>query len=116
MRWYGGFMSHHDGRTVETPPTIECAVYAEGLIEACRVAREVGDVARYQRYREAVERCLQFLTTLQYSDSGTQHFAAWYRPQIVGAFHASHEDGNLRVDWTQHSVSALFGYLEQVAR
>jgi hypothetical protein len=115
MLWYGGFMSCHDGRAVETPPTVDSACCAEGLVEACRVAREVGDVARHQRYSEALERCLQFLATLQYTDAGTQHFAAWYRPRIVGAFHPSHQDGNLRIDYTQHAVTALYGYLEQVA-
>jgi hypothetical protein len=115
MLWYGGFMSCHDGRAVETPPTVDSACCAEGLVESCRVAREMGDVARHQRYSEALERCLQFLATLQYTDAGTQHFAAWYRPRIVGAFHPSHEDGNLRIDYTEHAVTALYGYLEQVA-
>jgi hypothetical protein len=116
MLWYGGFMSHHAGRTVETLPTIDSAACGEALMEGCRVAREVGDVTHHQRYTEAVERCLQFLATLQYTEAGTQHFAKWYRPQLVGAFHASHEDGNLRIDYTQHAVAALLGYLENVAR
>ena len=115
MLWYGGFMSCQDGRSVEEPPTVHGAVYAEGMVEACRVARELGDPARHQRYSEAVERCLQFLATLQYTDAGTQHFAAWYRPRINGGFHPSHQDGNLRIDYTQHAVSALFGYLDHVS-
>jgi hypothetical protein len=86
------------------------------LIEACRVAREQGDVGRHQRYLETLERSLQFLTTLQYTDANTQHFADWYRPRLAGAFHASHQDGNLRIDYTQHAVAALVGYLEHVAR
>jgi hypothetical protein len=116
MLWYGGFMTCHDGRAVETPPTVDSARCAEGLVEACRIARELGDVVRHQRYTDALERCLQFLATLQYTDAGTQHFAEWYRPRIVGAFHPSHQDGNLRIDYTQHAVTALYGYLEQVAR
>ena len=116
MLWYGGFMSSHDGRTIETPPTIDSAVCAEGMVEACRLAREVGDAARHQRYTETVERCLQFLATLQYTDAGTQHFAPWYRPRLTGGFHPSHHDGNLRIDYTQHAVSALFGYLDHVAK
>jgi hypothetical protein len=115
LLWYGGFMSYQDGES-HSPPTVACAAYAEGLVEACRVAREQGDLTRFQRYSDAVERCLQFLCTLQYTDAGTQHFADWYRPRLVGAFHASHQDGNLRIDYTQHAVSALFGYLEHVAR
>jgi hypothetical protein len=115
MLWYGGFMSDPAGHAVETPPTVHSAVFAEALVAACRVAREVGDVARYQRYSEAAERCLQFLTTLQYTEASTQHFAEWYRPRIKGGFHASHQDGNLRLDYTQHATAALFGYLEHTA-
>jgi hypothetical protein len=116
LLWYGGFMSYQDGQPVESTPTVECAAFAEGLVESCRVAHDQGDLPRYQRYSEAVERCLQFLRTLQYTDAGTLHFATWYRPQLVGGFHASHSDGNLRIDYTQHAVSALFGYLEHVSR
>jgi len=84
--------------------------------EACRTAREMGDVARHGRYRDALERCLQFLATLQYTEGNTQHFADWYRPRLVGAFHATHQDGNLRIDYTQHAVGALVLYLEQAAK
>lgn len=114
--WYGGFMGWADGKPVEAAPQVASASYAEGLAEACRVARETGDVARYRRYTDAVERCLQFLATLQYTEANTQHFADWYRPMLLGAFHASHQDGNLRIDYTQHAVSAMVQYLTHVAR
>ena len=116
LLWYGGFMGYKDGRPVDLPPTVACAAYAEGLVAGCRVAQERGDLTRHQRCSEALERCLQFLCTLQYSDAGTQHFADWYRPRLVGAFHGSHQDGNLRIDYTQHCICALLGYLEHVAR
>jgi hypothetical protein len=112
--WSGGFMDWADGKPSSMPPQVGSAFYTEGLAEACRVARLSGDRARYQRYREAVERCLQFITTLQYTDANTQHFADWYRPALLGAFYASHQDGNLRIDYSQHAVSALAGYLTYV--
>ena len=52
--------------------------------------------------------------TLQYTEPNTQYFADWYRPRLAGAFHASHQDGNLRIDYTQHAVCALVQYLEYV--
>ncbi|MFO0930413.1 MAG: hypothetical protein U0736_25860 [Gemmataceae bacterium] len=116
MYWYGGFMSYRDGRPVESAPDVTSARYATALAEACRVARDRGDVTRFQRYSEAIERCLQFLATVQYTDAVCQHFAAWYRPQVVGGFHASHQDGNLRIDYTQHAVAALLGYLEHASQ
>jgi vacuolar-type H+-ATPase subunit E/Vma4 len=59
-----------------------------------------------------LHRCLQFLVRLQYTDANTQHFEEWYRPRLIGGFHASTQDGNLRVDYTQHALSALATYLE----
>jgi hypothetical protein len=114
--WYGGFMGWEGGRPLESPPDVGAAAYAESLAEACRVARAAGDLPRHTRYSEALVRCLQFLSTLQYVDGNTQHFADWYRRQLVGGFHASHQDGDLRIDYNQHAVSALVQYLEQVAR
>jgi len=111
-QWRGGFKSWRDGREIAEPPEAVSAVYAESLVHACRVARQAGDVRRWQRYKEAAERGLQFLTTLQYTDANTQHFASWYRPALLGAFHASHQDGNLRLDYASRSVAALVVYLE----
>jgi len=113
--WVGGFMGWADGKPQALPPQVNSAAYAEGLAQGCRVARQAADVPRYQRYREASERCLQFLITLQYTEANAQHFADWYRPALLGAFHASHQDGDLRIDYTQHAVCALVDYLDFVA-
>lgn len=113
--WYGGFKSWQDGRVADAAPTIGSALYAESLAEACRVARGGTDLARHQRYTEALERCLQFVVRLQYTDANVQHFADWYRPRLVGAFHASTRDGNLRIDYTQHALTALVAYLEDAS-
>jgi hypothetical protein len=113
--WGGGFMGWADGKALTNPPQVGTAVYAECLASGCRVARKLGDAPRYDRYREALERSLQFLTRLQYTDANTQHFADWYRPYLVGAFFASFQDGNIRIDYTQHALCALVQYLEQGA-
>ena len=112
--WIGGFMSWDNGQPVAAAPQVGSAVYAEGLADACRVARQAGDLTRYQRYREALERSLQFLATLQYTDGNTQHFADWYRPRLVGGFYASHQDGNLRIDYAQHAICAMAQYVSFV--
>jgi hypothetical protein len=114
--WLGGFMSWKDGKPVPAAPGIDSACYAESLADACRTARQAGDVARHRRYREALERCLQFLTTMQYTEANTQHFAGWYLPRLLGGFHASHQDGTLRIDYNQHAVAALAQYLTHVAQ
>jgi hypothetical protein len=79
------------------------------------VAKQAGDEERYYRYRRALESCLQFITTLQFTESNTQHFKEGYRETLVGGFYASHQDGVLRIDYTQHAVCALILYLEHVA-
>jgi hypothetical protein len=112
--WMGGFPDGEEGRSVVEPQAAS-ALVAEGLAAACRCARQAGDLTRYHRYREALERCLQFLTTLQYTQANTQHFADWYRPALAGGFHSSHQDGNLRIDYSQHAVCALVQYLAFVA-
>jgi hypothetical protein len=111
--WVGGFMEWAQDKPVPTAPHVGSALLAEGLVGACAVARRTADLPRYQRSREAVERCLQFLVTLQYTDANTQHFADWYRPTLLGGFHASHQDGNLRLDYTQQAVNVLLHYLAQ---
>jgi hypothetical protein len=113
--WIGGFMTWADGKPTAAPPHVGAAAYAEGLAEAARLARAAADVPHYQRYRDAAERCLQFVATLQYTDANTQHFADWYRPVLLGGFFAGHQDGNLRLDYTQHAVGALVQYLAYVA-
>ncbi len=112
--WNGGFMKWADGKAIDASPTIESAVYAEALAEARRTARAGSDATRYEHYTEVLHRCLQFLVRLQYTDANTQHFEEWYRPRLVGGFHASTQDGNLRVDYTQHALSALATYLEDL--
>jgi hypothetical protein len=109
--WLGGFMEFRDGKPNRTTPQVTSAYYAEGLAEACRAARQARDLARFQRYDAALRNCLQFVTTLQYTDANTSHFADWYTPILLGGFHATQQDGNLRIDYAQHAVCALVAYL-----
>jgi hypothetical protein len=114
--WKGGFMGWQDGKAALTAPTIQTAAFAGSLVEACRAARQAGDVVRLSKYREGLAAALQFVTTLQYTEVNTRHFANWYKEEVLlGGFHASHQDGNLRLDYTQHAVAALAHYVEHVA-
>jgi hypothetical protein len=111
--WRGGFMTVADGRVSQTPPTVETALYALALADDCRMIRQMDrpDPARYDQYRAALTAALQFVTTLQYGEENTQHFASHFRPALVGAFHPSGSDGNLRTDHTAVAVAALAQYL-----
>jgi hypothetical protein len=113
--WIGGFKGWEGSGEQLVAPDVHGARYLEGLALACRLARETGDVQRFKTYREALECSGQFLSGLQYTTANTQHFAEWYRTEILGAFHPSHQDGNLRLDYTQEAVCGLLRYLMDVA-
>jgi hypothetical protein len=114
--WQGGFRSVSQGKALDLPPGVESARCAEGLADACRVARLAVDLQRFARYRDASERCLHFLTTLQFTPANTRHFAEWYQPRLYGAFAFSHQDGNVRIDSTEHAVCSMTQYLKHVAQ
>jgi hypothetical protein len=116
LLWFGGFAGWADGHKVEAVPDVSTAPLAGALADAVRLARRAGDADRHQRYLDATQRALQFLVTLQYTDANTQHFADWYRPRIAGAFHAAHQDGNLRIDYTAGAVAAMVCYLDPGTR
>ncbi len=111
-RTWGGFKGWSNGRATEAAPTIISACYAESLADACRTARQAVDLDRYRRYQGALQMGLQFVDRLQYTEGNTSHFAEWYRSRLVGGFHASQQDGNLRIDATQFAVSALLQFLD----
>jgi hypothetical protein len=111
--WRGGFPAVSFGDVSQIAPTVDTAYFAIGLADACRMIRQMEkpDAARYDRYRVVLTRALQFLTTLQYGEDNTVHFAGHFRPVLLGAFHPSMTDGNLRVDQTAAAVCALTQYL-----
>ncbi|HZZ79905.1 MAG TPA: hypothetical protein VFE62_15405 [Gemmataceae bacterium] len=112
--WNGGFRRYRDGVVEQSAPEISSSWCAESLAEACRVAKLSADLPRYERYERALMANLHFLMSLQYTGAKTQHFVEKFRPSILGAFHASHQDGNIRIDYTQHSLSAMVQYLDAV--
>ena len=111
--WRGGFKVVTNGRVESAPPNLDAALYAQGIADCCRLIRQMPtpDVERYEKYRSTLIRALQFLSTLQFTDSNTLHIAANYRMMLVGGFHPTHTDGNLRVDQTAQAVSAFIQYL-----
>jgi hypothetical protein len=107
--WRGGFKSHAKGRLETTAPGIEAAYYARSFADACRLIRLMPspDLQRHDRYRAALTRSLQFMTTLQFTEANAQHLSAGYRAMVVGGFHPTHQDGNLRIDQGAAAVSAF---------
>ncbi|HEV3203842.1 MAG TPA: hypothetical protein VGY77_05635, partial [Gemmataceae bacterium] len=109
--WIGGFMGFEKGKPAPAEPQVSSALYADGLVGACRAARQVKDAQRYQGYGLAAQNCLQFLTTLQFNEANTSHFVDGYKLVLLGGFHASPQDGNVRIDYTYPAVNALVQFL-----
>jgi hypothetical protein len=107
--WVGGFGHYHEGERWATEPGIASASYAESLVEAVRVARQMKDAVREERYRQALDRAITFVGRLQYREGDLGHFAAAYRPKLVGAFFQAPFDGTVRIDFTQHALMAMGG-------
>jgi hypothetical protein len=112
--WNGGFPRIENGQPQAGAPDISSASAGESLAEACRVAKALGDLPRLQRYERALIANLHFVMSLQYNGPKTQHFVEAYRPSVLGAFHASHQDGNLKLDYTLHPLCAMVQYLDTV--
>jgi hypothetical protein len=110
----GGFPPWRNGSASNAAPDIGSAPLVGSLIEACRIAKQGGDVNRYQRYRQAAEEGLEFLTSLQYTDARVQHFAEWYRPWILGGFFVGPQDGNLHLAQNQQALNAFVGYVQHI--
>jgi hypothetical protein len=111
--WAGGFRLQ-GGKGELSVPDIRSALPAESLADACRVAREAGNLVKLKEYQGALVRNLHFVMSLQYTADKTRHFVDPFRPSVLGAFHASHQDGNIRIDYTQHALCAMVQYLDAV--
>ncbi len=111
--WRGGFKTVTNEKSESSPPNLNAALYAQGIADCCRLIRQMPapDVERYEKYRSTLIRALQFLTTLQFTDANTLHIAANYRLMLIGGFHPTHMDGNLRVDQSAQAVSAFIQFL-----
>ena len=86
-------------------------VYLEGLVDAFRLAREVGDAGRESLYRRTVLRGLRDLLQLQYRDEAAQFYHT-DRRRTFGGFRVEVYDGSIRIDNNQHAGIALLKALE----
>ncbi|MBA4064978.1 MAG: hypothetical protein C0501_14955 [Isosphaera sp.] len=111
-QWAGGFRAVVDGRQADAPPGPETGLYVQSLACACQLSRLTPDLARHGRYKAAGTDAVQFLTGMQYGEANTRHFEATFRANmLVGGFHLSPADGNLRVDATASAVTGLVRFL-----
>jgi hypothetical protein len=107
--WAGGFPGTQPG---DGGPTHDSAVSLAALGWAYQVTARNADVPRAERYRQAAQDAAQFVSSLQYDEPNTRHFENTFRVNVlIGGFHLSPSDGDLRVDAAGRCVSGLLRYL-----
>lgn len=93
------------------PHASSTGAYMEGLAEAYRLARDLGDTGRAERYMLALKRGARHLMQLQFRDEVDMFYVA--RPQRVrGGLRTEVYDNEIRVDNVQHALSAIQALLE----
>jgi hypothetical protein len=100
----GGFINDHqpDG------PGYTTAVYLEGIAAALRVASDLNDVVRYEKYYSAFARGVTFLDRLIIQDRDRSIIPNSER--AIGGLRQSLYHSEVRIDFVQHSLSALLEF------
>ncbi len=86
-------------------PSANTGSYMEGLGDALHLAQLVADERRLQRYREHAKMGYRWLFLLQYTAFDTANL---YAPEMaLGGIRKTPFDSQLRIDNTQHAISAF---------
>ncbi|MBN1333157.1 MAG: hypothetical protein JW971_05290 [Synergistales bacterium] len=101
------------GSYYRPPRSTPTATRSEGLVAAYRLARDHGFPDRAEAYLQAVEQGIAFqLMTQVFPES------AFYFPdphQAMGGFRESLTASEIRIDYVQHNLSSIIGYLNETA-
>src|SRR5690606_31206786 len=92
---------------------ISSAVYLEGIVEAWRTARTLGDEARATRYAESVRRAARFVAQLRFRPEECYYVQS--PRDVVGGMRNTPADPTLRIDHSQHALAGLVGAAEVLA-
>jgi len=113
----GGIRTVLNGQQTDLPSGPETGSYVQSLTLACQFARQVPDLDRHGKYKSAAQDATQYLIDLQYGEANTRHFENAFRANmLIGSYHLSPNDGNIRIDATAVAVSGLLRYLAFVAQ
>jgi hypothetical protein len=116
-QWVGCIRSIQNGQQTDLPSGPETGLYIQSLTFACQLARLAPDLDRFGKYKSAIQDATQFLIELQYGETNTRHFENSFRANmLIGAFHLSPTEGNVRIDATATAVTGLVRYLSLVAQ
>lgn len=95
------------------PHASATGVYLEGLVDAFKLAREVGDRGREDRYRRAIIGGLRSAMQLQFVDDIDMFYVpAGKRDQVRGGIRTTVYNGDIRSDNVQHNLMAMLKVLK----
>jgi hypothetical protein len=97
---------HDPKRPFGPPHSSSTGVYLEGLIDAWRMAKAVGDAARQENYRTAIMRGLRSVTQLTFLDD-IDMFYIKKRDIVRGGVRTTVYDNEVRVDNIQHNLMGI---------
>jgi hypothetical protein len=112
--WAGGILLNTSKAGSIAPGAGETARAVCALCDAYRVAKLTGDATRAEKYKTCATAGVQFLTGLQYTGNGVEHFAEMFQPRVLGAFRQAPGDAVIRLQDTAECVLAIATYLSDV--
>ena len=92
------------------PHASATGVYLESLIQAFRVARDTGDLARAEAYRRAIVGGLRSLLQLEFKDPVDMYYVS-KRDRVRGGLRTTVYNNEIRVDNVQHGLMAMLEIL-----
>lgn len=97
-------------------PGYDSAFVVQSLAAATKLTRQLPDLARYPKYRNATVDGMTFLRSLQATADTTPHFTGEFRAEyLIGGVRVGLTDGNLRADATAATMLAYLQFLESGA-
>ncbi len=94
------------------PHASSTGIYIEGLADAYRLALELKDTARQEKYARAIQRGFRSLMQLQFTNNIDMFFVGENnRRKVYGGFRTTVYDNGIRTDNVQHSLTAALNYL-----
>jgi len=99
--WNGGYFS--------PPHSTPAATRSEGLAAAWALFSRAGDTAYMERAKRTLNRGIRFQLETQMTKEKAQSINA--DKAAVGGFHESLTEYSIRIDYVQHNISSLLGYL-----
>lgn len=105
---------HNPQKRYGPPHASSTGVYLEGLIDAFRLARAVGDAERQERYRVSIVRGLRSVMQLQFVDDIDMYYVSKkHRAYVHGGVRTTVYDNVIRCDNVQHNLMGILKILRE---